>query len=337
MTTQKKEEVVTSTESNDISVDVDLHVRYVLSLESKTRNTDVMYFTDHKRLSGVYWAISSLYLLDRMDALPSERIITYVRSCRREDGSYGGNSDQDGHVLYTLSALQIHALYSVPLSDEEASKTAAWVAALQNQDGSFAGDEWGEIDTRFTYCALACLRILGFESLVNFESATEFCLKCANFDGAFGCIPGAESHAGNTFCSVAALALTKSLDKVDVDTLGWWLCERQLECGGLNGRPDKKEDVCYSWWVLASLRAIERDSWINGDKLALFIGECADEQDGGFADRPGDMADVFHTFFALGGLALLGKAQMKKDIDPVLALPVEVVKRLPLVKSRDDD
>jgi geranylgeranyl transferase type-2 subunit beta len=28
-------------------------------------------------------------------------------------------------------------------------------------DGSFAGDEWGEIDTRFSYCALSTLAIMG--------------------------------------------------------------------------------------------------------------------------------------------------------------------------------
>ena len=31
--------------------------------------------------------------------------------------------------------------------------------------------------------------------------------------------------------------------QVDQELLGWWLCERQLPCGGLNGRPEKKEDV----------------------------------------------------------------------------------------------
>lgn len=35
-----------------------------------------------------------------------------------------------------------------------------------------------------------------------------------------------------------------SLHLVDADLLGWWLCERQLKNGGLNGRPEKLEDVC---------------------------------------------------------------------------------------------
>lgn len=45
------------------------------------------------------------------------------------------------------------------------------------------------------------------------------------------------------FVCVAALAILDRLDEVDVDTLGWWLAERQLPNGGLNGRPEKLEDV----------------------------------------------------------------------------------------------
>lgn len=45
------------------------------------------------------------------------------------------------------------------------------------------------------------------------------------------------------FCCVGALALTGSLHHIDRDLLGWWLCERQVKSGGLNGRPEKLPDV----------------------------------------------------------------------------------------------
>ena len=45
-----------------------------------------------------------------------------------------------------------------------------------------------------------------------------------------------------------------------------------------------------------------------------------DEEDGGIADRPGDVPDVFHTFFGLAGLSLLRKADLAA-IHPVYALP----------------
>lgn len=55
-------------------------------------------------------------------------------------------------------------------------------------------------------------------------------------------------------------------------------------------------DVCYSWWVLASLKIIGRLHWINRQKLRNFILACQDEETGGFADRPGDMASCIIFF-----------------------------------------
>jgi hypothetical protein len=46
------------------------------------------------------------------------------------------------------------------------------------------------------------------------------------------------------FVCTANLAILDRLDEVDEDMLSWWLAERQLPNGGLNGRPEKLEDVC---------------------------------------------------------------------------------------------
>lgn len=47
----------------------------------------------------------------------------------------------------------------------------------------------------------------------------------------------------SVWTSVAALAILGKLNLIDQNKLGWWLSERQLENGGLNGRPEKLEDV----------------------------------------------------------------------------------------------
>lgn len=146
---------------------------------------------------------------------------------------------------------------------------------------------------------------------------------CRNFDGGFGVCPGAESHAAQIFPCLSALTIAQRLDLVDKDRLGAWLSERQLGNGGLNGRPEKLEDVCYSWWVLSSLAMIDRLHWIDAAKLSSFILRCQasavdgprcmadhlqDPIEGGISDRPGDMVDVFHTVFGLAGLSLLGRS-----------------------------
>ena len=155
--------------------------------------------------------------------------------------------------------------------------------SLQLADGSFQGDEWGEVDTRFSYCALAGLSILGRLScggadagkqLIDVNAANQFVASCKNFDGGFGCVPGAESHAGQVFCCVAALSIGGALHLIDHELLGWWLAERQCDSGGLNGRPEKQADVCYSWWILSALSILGKVEWINTSRLANFILEC---------------------------------------------------------------
>jgi prenyltransferase beta subunit len=62
------------------------------------------------------------------------------------------------------------------------------------------------------------------------------------------------------FCCVGALALTGSLHHIDKDLLGWWLCERQVKSGGLNGRPEKLPDVgvyCIYLLFIISILLIE--------------------------------------------------------------------------------
>lgn len=125
-------------------------------------------------------------------------------------------------------------------------------------------------------------------------------------------------------------------------------------------------DVCYSWWILSALCILGRLDWIDTNRLQVrrsphthvrpclvglhtnrtsphtqsFILQCQDPDDGGIADRPGNVADVFHTFFGVAGLALLGYFDGKdgsegryahyRPIDPVYALPADIVAELGL-------
>ena len=100
---------------------------------------------------------------------------------------------------------------------------------------------------------------------------------------------------GQIYCCVGFLSIVGRLDVIDADQLGWWLAERQLNSGGLNGRPEKLPDVCYTWWVLSCLSVLGRLHWIDKDKLVKFILASQDNETGGISDRPGDLPDPFHT------------------------------------------
>lgn len=223
-------------------------------------------------------------------------------------------------MLYTCSAVQIlatvDALDELDKRGSGKRKLGEWIANLQDKEtGTFAGDEWGECDTRFIYCAFNALSLLGMMDLIDVDKAVAYIQKCRNFDGGFGVSPGSESHSGQIFACLGALSIAKRLDVVEIDKLAGWLSERQTEDGGLNGRPEKLEDVCYSWWVASSLAMLGRLDWIDGSKLQNFILRCQDVERGGMADRPGDMVDVFHTVFGIAGLSLL-KYPGLLEVDP---------------------
>ncbi|KAK4691644.1 geranylgeranyl transferase type-2 subunit beta, partial [Lecanoromycetidae sp. Uapishka_2] len=239
-------------------------------------------------------------------AMPDE--LKLVVDNHHENGGFGAAPGHDAHMLYTVSAVQILAIVDALEELDIRGKAGRDQVGrcLQNREtGSFTGDEWGETDTRFLFGAFLALSLMHLLHLVEVPKAVAHIQACSNFDGGYGVTPGAESHAGQIYTCVGALAIAGRLDLVDKDRLGGWLSERQLPNGGLNGRPEKLEDVCYSWWVMSSLAMIDRLHWIDGEKLAAFILKCQDPQKGGIADRPGHMVDVFHTVFGIAGLSLL--------------------------------
>jgi geranylgeranyl transferase type-2 subunit beta len=72
------------------------------------------------------------------------------------------------------------------------------IAGLQNEDGSFSGDIWGEVDTRFSYIAICTLSLLHRLEKINVQKAVDYIVSCKNLDGGFGAMPGGESHAGQS-------------------------------------------------------------------------------------------------------------------------------------------
>ncbi|KAL9012723.1 MAG: hypothetical protein Q9173_002534 [Seirophora scorigena] len=305
----------------ELQLVVEKHVQYIQSLDKRKDELEY-WLTEHLRLNGIYWGLTALHLLRYPDALPRQETIDFVLSCQHANGGFGAAPGHDAHMLYTVSAVQI--LVTVGALDEldkhgrhDRNGVGRYIAGLQNRDdGSFAGDEWGETDSRFLFGALNALSLLRLLSLVDVPKAVAHVQACLNFDGGYGVSPGAESHAGQIYVCVGALAIAGQLDLVDRDRLGGWLSERQLDSGGLNGRPEKLQDVCYSWWVGSSLAMIDKLHWIDKDKLAEFILQCQDTELGGIADRPGDMVDVFHTVFAVAGLSLIGYPGLE-PVDPV--------------------
>jgi len=324
MATNIKDVVLSETAPTELLRDK--HISFILAYSSKTADDYEYVVSEYLRMNGVYWGLTAMDLMGALDQMNRKDVLKFVSECQHECGGFGASIGHDPNLLCTLSAIQILALFDA-IDTISVESVVEYVKSLQQSDGSFYGDKWGEVDTRFSFAAVACLSLLNRLDAIDVDKAVEFVLKCQNFDGGFGSRPGSESHSGQIYCCLGLLAIANKLHHVDADTLGWWLCERQLPSGGLNGRPEKLPDVCYSWWVLASLKMIGRLDWIHREKLIAFILATQDEETGGISDRPGDMVDPYHTLFGLAGLSLLGYSGIKA-VDPVFCMPSDIIQRI---------
>ena len=127
----------------------DQHRAYIKRVSSDVDSFEFA-VSEHLRMSGVYWGACALHLLDALGDLDRDLVVNFVLSCRHDCGGFSGNVGHDPHILYTLSAVQILALFDA-LDQLDVPSVMRYVAGLQLPSGAFTGDEWGETDTRFVY------------------------------------------------------------------------------------------------------------------------------------------------------------------------------------------
>jgi geranylgeranyl transferase type-2 subunit beta len=294
--------------------------------------------TRPQRVSTMYWALNSLVILGEHEKVLQSRetVLDYVLKCKNSDGGYGGCIGYPSTIVTTFSALQVLYIYKHPSYDP---RTVSFILGLQQPDGRFHNDEYGEVDTRINCCAVLSLHLLSlfrvgdfrrerlrepispeFMESFNVEAAPiiSYTMRCYNPDGGFGAIEGAESHGAQVFCCLSLLRALGALQLVDASAISRFIALRQKGSGGLSGRVDKKEDVCYSFWAYSSLVMLGKNGLIDEGRLMEYIFSCQGSE-GGISDRPGNEVDVYHLMFSLCALSLLGYEGLR-PIDPGFAL-----------------
>ena len=152
------------------------HLEYIEKVSTDTESFEFI-VTQHLRMSGVYWGLTAMSILGRdlKTEMKTDEIVEWLLTCQDETGGFGGSKGHDPHMLYTLSALQILALCDC-LHRIDSNQIAQFISSLQKSDGSFTGDKWGEVDTRFSYCAVSALSILQKlrSGIIDVEKAVHF-------------------------------------------------------------------------------------------------------------------------------------------------------------------
>jgi len=251
------------------------------------------------------------------------------------DGAPASSAFDTGHIAMTYTALAVLTILGDDLSRVHRAATLRHVRRLQQADGSFCAYEGGEADMRFVFCGAAICTMLrdgqpaaeaaaaaaaaADEAAADGTSAGEaasswtgmdvgaasrYILASQSYDGAIGMRPGGESHGGTIYTALAALELMGTLPKLRrKPDLVAWCVGRQV--GGFQGRPNKDEDTCYSFWIGASLALLGAGELTDLDALAVFAFNCEGSH-GGIAKCVGNHPDVLHSHYALAGLSLRG-------------------------------
>lgn len=103
---------------------------------------------------------------------------------------------------------------------------------------------------------------------------------------------------------IASLALAGELGQVPHrQRLERWLLSRQAPGGGFQGRVQKDQDTCYSFWCGASLRILHAHAFVDGVADARWIFSAQSPM-GGFAKVPGEPPDVLHSYLSYVALAM---------------------------------
>ncbi|KAL7472810.1 hypothetical protein ACHAXS_013176 [Conticribra weissflogii] len=72
---------------------------------------------------------------------------------------------------------------------------------------------------------------------------------------------------------------------------------------GMQGRPNKLEDTCYSYWIGGTLHLLSSSHLLDGWALREYVLKCQSPY-GGFGKVVGAMPDLLHSFYSLAWLAI---------------------------------
>jgi Prenyltransferase and squalene oxidase repeat len=231
--------------------------------------------------------------------------------CHRRNIGYATNGlARNPSVQATYAALQYSML---DFDNPESYKKIIMIPSLP---------KWDRADVRSLYAAVATRYLAGkdlSEGIFDRKyELIEYLDGCQSPEGGFGAIPGAEAHAGFTFCAVASLVMLGGVINRKAE-LKIWLSRR---VANINGRPSKQSDSCYIWWSVASwiLCGFIIDE-IDTGHIIEFLNRCV-SLEGGFSIRPGETPDIFHSFIAQCSRGLL-----LGSIDPRFAMPKDVIQK----------
>ncbi|UYV66895.1 FNTB [Cordylochernes scorpioides] len=266
-------------------------------------------------------------------AIPQDAIRTLIDSlprrvaaCIAVRGGYGGGPQQDPHLAPTYAAVNALCILGTEEAFDSIDRKNLYKFLLQMKqpDGSFIMHKDGEADIRGLYCALSVASLTNILTPKLYDNTEDWIMQCQTYEGGFGGSPECEAHGGYTFCAFAALNIIEKTQKINIKSLMRWLTSRQMSYeGGFNGRTNKLVDSCYSFWQGGSFPLLSRlllqrgyqvpQLWLmDSEALQKYVIFFCQSEYGGLCDKLQNSWDLYHTCYALSGLAVAQHCMSKK-------------------------
>lgn len=94
------------------NLDLSKHTTFLAAYSTKKDDYEYC-MTEYLRMSGIYWSLTAMDLMGKLDMMDRNGIIEFIKQCQHDNGGIGGSIDHDPHILYTLSALQVSSKHGL--------------------------------------------------------------------------------------------------------------------------------------------------------------------------------------------------------------------------------
>lgn len=254
---------------------------------------------DLPNLSSTLFALLNLLILesDYSKVLDNHKVMKFLQLSQIKEGENKGsfaptlrNGDNGEYVQFGETdvrlcyiAASIRHLVKYDTLGEEERKNDIDTKALTDfillridYQGGLSFTKHVESHLGFSYCGIACLKLLGYEFGSDFQKTVNWLV-----------------HRQVDF--------PPQLYDFEYEY------HEEEDIGAFNGRENKFGDTCYSWWCTASLALISTShlKLVDLDKAQEYLlNNVQNGMVGGFSKDPSATPDPFHSFLGIASLAL---------------------------------
>ncbi|KAF9483403.1 terpenoid cyclases/Protein prenyltransferase [Pholiota conissans] len=229
---------------------------------SEPSQMDVEYSDyDTPHIIMTYTALLSLAILrDDFTKLDRPGLLTFLRACQREDGSFStvpGSNESDLRTLYCAFAI------SSMLDDWSGAnvpRAVSFIETCRTYEGGYGQSPFCEAQGGTTYIAVASLKLASnalnvpeYLTSSQRQETVEWLLRNQDKSGGFCGRTGKGADACYCFWCGAALKILGAGSFIDSNSLAAFIGRCQFKYGGISKAPEESSDPYHTYLSLAAL------------------------------------------------------------------------------------